>query len=295
MIRIASGMSIYEDKCLILADSLRRLGFEAEVEASIPRRRLSRDQRRDDLWIGYWNQVPARRIPRRYIALQTEPMRARSAWWAEQASWIPMIEGALEIWDYQESNRSVIESLGQSFHYVPLGFSPLHEAWFRRASAQVSEPDIDVLFVGGMVPRRQRVIDDLQSAGVRVEVVTYANVAVGADLHRLLARAKLMIGIHRYDEVDAQMLDLFRFDMALANAVPILHERVDATSEFDEPFMERVPFYEIDTVVDAVRSRLDALDLARAEAEQTKQWFRDEFLIDQFIPVESLRRTLEAI
>ena len=49
VIRVTNQMSIYQDKCLILVDSLRRLGFEAEIEATLPKRFFSRDPRRNDL------------------------------------------------------------------------------------------------------------------------------------------------------------------------------------------------------------------------------------------------------
>ena len=42
-----------------------------------------------------------------------------------------------------------------------------------------------------------------------------------------------------------------------------------------------------------MRDRLEDLDEARAEAEELKKWFRDEYLIDRFIPVDSLQRVLE--
>jgi len=292
VIRVTNQMSIFRDKCLVLVDSLRRLGFEAEIEATLPKRSFLRDPRRNDLWIGHWNSVPVRNIPNRYIALQTEPMRVEDAWWTTKAEWIPMLEGAIEVWDYQESNRPVIDRLGRPFHHVPCGFSPLHETWFSAAAAEVDEPDIDVLLVGGTTPRRLRAIEQLRASGLRVEFVTYPDVAVGTELHQLIARSKLMLGIHRYDVPEGRMVDLFRFDMAFANAVPVLHERVEAASSMDQAFGERVAYYDVENVVDAVRERLEDLDEARAEAEELKKWFRDEWLIDRFIPVDRLRRVL---
>jgi len=295
VIRVSNGMNLFDDKCLILVDCLRRLGFEAEIDLSLPDRWSSAEPRREDLWIGYWDNVPLRSLPPRYIAMQTEPMRVAGAWWTEQEDWIPMLRGAVDVWDYQESNESIIEGLGRPFHHVPCGFSPLHDTWYRAAAADIAEPDIDVLFVGGMLPRREHAIEQLRACGLRVEVVSYGHVVVGADLHRLLARSRLLLGIHRYEEPEAHMVDLFRFDIALANAVPVLHERLIDPSPFESEFLDRVPFYDLDDVVDAVMARLADPDGTRADAQRTMQWFRQDCLIDRFIPVESLRQALQQL
>jgi len=82
------------------------------------------------------------------------------------------------------------------------------------------------------------------------------------------------------------MVDLFRFDIALANAVPVLHERLIDPSPFESEFLDRVPFYDLDDVVDAVTARLADPDGTRTDAQRTMQWFRQDCLIDRFIPVE---------
>lgn len=293
-IRITNDFFIFDDKCRILADCLERAGFAVSIEREVPTSRLRRWQRRDEIWIGYWNHVPLDRLPRRYIAMQSEPMRVEDAWWTEQPEWIPMLRGAIEVWDYHDTNRSVVEQLGPPFCFLPCGYSPLHEQWHAAAVQEVGEPDIDVLFIGGEVPRRTEAVARLRASGLRVMTCGYDldGAVYGPEMHRLVARAKLFLGIHRYDDPSGHILDLFRFDHSLANGLPILHERLHEASAFDQQFLDRIPFYDLPDIVGAVHAILEDLPAAQAFAQDSAEWFRREHPVDRYIPTDRLRRLM---
>ena len=286
---------IYEDKGLVLVDSLQRHGFDAELETKLPKnRRFGRRSHQDDLWIGHFSRGANRMLPTRYVAMQTEPLWNAGAWWSEQPDFEPMLAGAREVWDYNESNRPMIERFGRHSTHVPCGYSPLFEQWHQQALRSVGEPDIDVLFVGGMVPRRVQALDAIRSSGLRVEVISYGDVVHGAALHRLIARSNLYLEMHRYDDPSDHCIDLFRFDHALSNGIPILHERVTPRLPFDEQFMDRIAFYDLDDVVGAVHQQLENPESTRSRAQRTRQWFADEVNIDRFIPFDRLQALLDA-
>ncbi len=289
---------IFEDKGRVLVDSLERNGFDAVLETEFPRRWSGRGRAgrraRDELWIGHFSNAPTRGMPDRYVSMQTEPLWIDGAWWSERPGYLPMLRGALEVWDYNEADREMIEALGRPFTHVPCGYSPLFERWHHEAVRSVGARDIDVLFVGGMVPRRIAALEALRASGLRVEVVSYGEVVHGPALHRLLARSRLHLEIHRYDDPADHSIDLFRFDHALANGIPILHERISPRSPFDAQFMEHLAFHDLDNIVAAVHQQLDDEEGTRARALRTKEWFADAVDIDRFIPFDRLRVLLDA-
>jgi Glycosyl transferases group 1 len=59
--------------------------------------------------------------------------------------------------------------------------------------------DIDILFVGNLLPRRQGIIDELNKSFV---VTTYA--AFGQDMVKLINRAKIILNIHGTDLLDTE-------------------------------------------------------------------------------------------
>ena len=293
MIHVFAGW-LYGDKGEVLVDSLRRHGFDATLETSVPVRRRFRRRGRDELWIGHFTHYSAGDLPERYVAIQSEPMWIADAWWSMQPHYLPMVSGALEVWDYHEADRPIIERLGRRFTHVPCGYSPLHERWHADALSTIEKPDIDVLFVGGMNPRRTQAIESLVASGLRVEVVTYDAVVHGAPLHRLIARSKLSLQMHRSEIPEDHGIDLFRFDHVLANGVPVLHERVTPRSPFDAQFMDRIPFFDLPDIVSAVHSRLGDLDTSRQEARDTQEWFKQEIAFDQYVPFDRIQGLLDA-
>lgn len=100
------------------------------------------------------------------------------------------------VWDYLHSNIQFLSDLDLAPHaqYLPLRYYP----GIVSDRATTSTPEsIDVLFVGSLLfsPRRQQVIDELESRGVTVKVLS--NV-FGPKREAFVKSAKIVINIHYY-------------------------------------------------------------------------------------------------
>lgn len=96
-----------------------------------------------------------------------------------------------QVWDHTAENVRRLRDAGiSSAQYVPLGYVPE----LSRIGPVVE--DIDVLFYGSASPRRQAILDQLKSRGFNVVQLdgTY-----GEERDRMIARAKIVLSIHRYE------------------------------------------------------------------------------------------------
>jgi hypothetical protein len=118
------------------------------------------------------------------------------------------------VWDYDRNNAKALESIvGHPVHYLRLFYSPsltrdLHK----------EEKDIDVLFFGSFNERRRRVLDALCGRGLRVTAVFDV---WGRRLDELIARARVVINIHFYDN---GRLEMIRLHDLLANKISVVTE-----------------------------------------------------------------------
>lgn len=119
------------------------------------------------------------------------------------------------MWDYSDRNAAAFDALGVKVaRIVPIGY--VKEL---TRLQQASDPDLDVLFFGSMNPRRQKIIDEMRAAGLRVEVVFGI---YGAQRDALITRAKLLLNVHFYE---AKVLEIVRLSYLLANRCAVLSER----------------------------------------------------------------------
>lgn len=96
-----------------------------------------------------------------------------------------------QVLDYsQENSRRLTEILGRTVKYVPVGYAPE----MTRIVPAV-EQDIDVLFYGSLNERRNKILDDLRAAGLKVE---YFWGVYGVERDKYVARAKIVLSMHYY-------------------------------------------------------------------------------------------------
>jgi glycosyltransferase involved in cell wall biosynthesis len=118
------------------------------------------------------------------------------------------------VWDYNAANAARLsEILGEEVRYAKLFY-------VERLSriSHVAERDIDVLFYGSFNSRRSAVLDELRARGLRVEAVFGV---YGASLDALIARAKVVINIHFYENGHLEVVRLFDL---LANKCAVVSE-----------------------------------------------------------------------
>lgn len=165
----------FEEIIRNVAAGLREMGHSATEE----KRYVSGAQ---NIIVGHYiNPV---RYPTNTILYQLEPYNDFTV----RIGHIPL--GHLRpyrVWDYSRYNITRLREQGIKAIYAPAG----------KSSAMVSIPtvkqDIDVLFYGGMHPRRVTLIEELKRR--RLKVVTSIH-AYRNDLAALIARAKVVLNMH---------------------------------------------------------------------------------------------------
>lgn len=217
------------------------------------------------------NLLPAYPLPleRDAILYNLEQVDVHSGWLGPE---LVDIFRNHRLWDYNQRNANALAALvGRSVAVVPIGYAP---ELTRILPAAV--PDIDVLFVGSMNPRRQRVIDGMRSAGLRVSSVFGV---YGRERDALIGRAKLLINIHFYE---AKVLEVVRLTYLLANRCAVLSEHSSDPSD-DAEFAGGVAFADYEDLVHracrlvddgAERQRLSSLGFKIVRARPAAEFIR---------------------
>lgn len=275
-----------------LADLLRRRGFRTEVRSgmSFSTRALLRSS--SDLWIGFWFGVPREFLPRKYILWNPEPLdRARDRTGVD-AGWFTAMQRAQAVWGYHRSNADRSKKLGVPFHFVPFGYAAYYENIFRNhIEGKKLQHDIDVLFFGSMCERRQRMLDELKQRGMNVHVVSDRNPAYGETLDELLARAKIVLGIHYFEEPQRQIADLARVDHLLSNRLFVVHETPSALAS-DPAFEQNVTTCEYRAIPDICAHFLARPEERARKSAAAQEWFKSAYSLDGFIPYQEVQRLL---
>ncbi|ANB74371.1 hypothetical protein AYM40_19830 [Paraburkholderia phytofirmans OLGA172] len=157
------------------------------------------------------------------------------------------------LWDYSPTNANALASLGVGVaRILPIGY-----ASELTRIGRPNEPDIDVLFIGSMCPRRQHVIDLMRSRGLKVEAVFGI---YGQQRDALVSRARLLINIHYYE---AKVLEMVRISYLLANHCAVLSERSSDAAE-DDALAQAIAFCDYDELPRRAQELIESPDeLAR--------------------------------
>jgi hypothetical protein len=155
---------------------------------------------------------------RRYIVYQLEQLDTAHGLLSEWPEYEEVLAGAAWIWDYAPSSAAFLKERGfPRVTHLPPGFHPSLERF-----TTVPEPDLDVLFVGSIHPRRTHLLETIRASG--------ATVARGFDLYgeardSVMARAKIHLNIHAWDDLPA--LETIRLSLLLANRCFVISETGD--------------------------------------------------------------------
>lgn len=133
----------------------------------------------------------------------------------------------LPVWDYSRFNLDPLHRYGiADVRHVPLGYCPL---WER---IEKIEEDIDVVFYGGLSPRRLAILEQLEARGLRV--VFPRSYDAWSPEHRdaMIGRAKVVLNLAFYDQV--HVLEEVRLSFLFANRKAVVSEvRPDTCAEGD--------------------------------------------------------------
>lgn len=125
-----------------------------------------------------------------------------------------------EIWDYSRRNIELLHAAGfpASIQLVPIGSMP----GLSRIESALDQ-DIDVLFYGSINGRRNRAIEALRGAGLRVHV---AFGVYGKDRDALISRSKVVLNLHYYE---TSIFEMVRVSYLWSNRKAVVAERHQAT------------------------------------------------------------------
>jgi predicted O-methyltransferase YrrM len=126
------------------------------------------------------------------------------------------------VWDYSLRNVKLWAEFGAYARHVPIGYTP--NLTVPPAACQ----DIDVLFFGCMTPRRNKIIEDMHNAGIKVYV---SDNCYGGGRDNLISRAKICLNIHHDGRT---LFEIVRCSYLMANYKTVITE----VSEDDEEYSD---------------------------------------------------------
>lgn len=170
----------------------------------------------------------AEQLPADTVIYNLEQIDADSEWLTDK--YLDLLR-RFRVWDYSPANAERLRGMDVAVEGVcGIGFVPA----FSRINQNVEE-DIDVLFYGGLNPRRQAVLDELKKRGLNVVVAVNC---FGEARDRLVARSKVVLNIHYYE---AKVLEMVRISYLLANGQCVVSEVGEDRHE-EAVFAEAIAF-----------------------------------------------------
>lgn len=298
-----------------MADLLNQKGFRAEVVSTLSRQSRLLLHGSRDTWIGLWNSVPLELLPKSFIFWNGEPV-GHGNWeddqdwsnandgggplrWHESAKhrkeWNEAVGRSLAVWGYTKSCEKLATATGLPFTYVPFGYSAYYERIFNEVTGgKRPTQDIDVLFFGWTTERRQRLLTTLGKHDLNLVVINESRPVRGAELERLIARSKIVLGIYGYDDCNTHVPDFARFDFVFANQIFALHEKPSKTGQ-NLDFESHVAVSKYDELVKDCLYYLANPEIRDQQALRTYHWFKSNYDLASFLPFDSLRQINGAV
>lgn len=168
------------------------------------------------------------------------------------------------VWDYNRDNVAALRGLGARALHVPLGYVP---ELTRIPTLPPEDEDIDVLFFGSLNPRRMRVLDALDAAGLRVQALAGV---YGPERDAFIARARLCLNVHFYE---ARRFEIVRASYLLANRRCVVSE-TGADPQEEADLASAVAFAPYEDLVARCRALSAAPAERRAYADAGLAWMR---------------------
>ena len=177
------------------------------------------------------------KIPQSTIFINTEQIYLNDNQWNKN-----IFEWAkhFEFWDYSEKNILKFKELGiPNVKLLKIGFQK--ELSRIKKSPQ---PEIDILFYGSMNERRQKILRQLESKGLRVKSVVGL---YGLERDQLIANSKVVLNHHFYS---SEIFEIVRVFYLLSNAIPVVGE-VNNTTSIDPTYKKAICAAPYDELVEA--------------------------------------------
>ena len=227
-----------------LLHAFKRLGFRATLTEN----RLSKEAVNIVIGVNLIPESIVSQIPPNTILYNFEQLSASSPWMTPAMA---TLFGRFQVWDYSSRNIQYLENQGLSRDviHVPIGYVPE----MSRIDSE-RDQDIDVLFYGSINPRRKKILDALQEENLHVVSLTDV---YGSDRDQYIARSKIVINIHFYEE---KIFELVRVSYLLANKKAVVSE-CDEDTEIEMDLRDAIALAPYDELVSACKRLLDSREL----------------------------------
>lgn len=206
--------------------------------------------------------MPFQDLPRDMVIYNLEQISKGSPWLT--TDYLRLLKGKhpgillkhnarrFELWDYCRGNVEALAQMGIEAKLVPIGYMP---CLTRIENAAVL--DIDVLHIGSVNDRRERVLRDLAARGVIVRQL-FGEYGVARDAS--IARAKIVLNMHFYP---AKIFEIVRCSYLMANRKSIVSE-IGNDAESESRFYDGIAFVGYESLADQCE-RLLQNDVQREE------------------------------
>jgi len=232
--------------------ALREAGFATVLMTEVPRQGYDLD-----IYFVLCPQMFSPLPPgEKRIAFQFE-QSVSSRWFKDE--YFETLKCSLAVLDYSQVNLKYLEQNGITYphtFYVPVNYIENYDPYLLgnpTTQSEASDPGFDVLFYGDPDnDRRQRLLRAISSHfRTRVTSEVY-----GADLHRELRQAKVVVNIHYYE---GALLETTRIYECLSLGVPVVSE-LGSDMQEHENLRGLVDFVEVGNereLIDAIRHALE--------------------------------------
>lgn len=142
-----------------------------------------------------------------------------------------------KVWDYSLQNINNLSKMGiHNVAYVPIGWVPeLEKIPF------IDKKEYDVLFIGSLTERRNKILDNISKLGLHVE--RKFNL-YESERDKELAKAKIILNIHAYE---AKVFEIVRVSYMLANKLFVISE-VGNDLKLENNFSDALIFGKVDEI-----------------------------------------------
>jgi tetratricopeptide (TPR) repeat protein len=226
---------LYEDLIDALSGGLIDLGYSCSVRKNAYVGDSINIFLGSTVFASRLQDLPNRLHGKPYIVYQLEQLHSKKGLLQEWPEYYHLLKNATAIWDYSPSGVRFLKDKGfNNVYYVPPSFHRSMESFGPR-----QHQDIDVLFYGSPHDRRHLIMSTLHNLGVKID---YLTTSFGDERNTYIARAKIILNIHAWDNLDA--LETVRLSFILANRGFIISEEGD-----HNPYGDGVVFSPYDQLV----------------------------------------------
>ena len=174
-------------------------------------------------------------LPDSTVILNTEQIYTDPSSWNDTIlSWAKNFE----VWDYSTRNIENFKELGiEGVKHFKIGY----QKELARLN-QSKEKDVDILFYGCINERRQRILDQLENAGLKVKALFGV---YGKERDEWIERSKLVLNHHFYK---TEIFEIVRVFYLMTNSIAVVGE-VNATTSIESMYTNGILTAKYDDLV----------------------------------------------